>query len=42
MFHEPVFSIFMATFAVAVSLLVWNLISNAGPQEAQALVRIKK
>jgi hypothetical protein len=30
MLHEPVFAIFMATVAVSISLLVWNLIS-AGP-----------
>jgi hypothetical protein len=41
MFHEPVFSIFMAACSVAISLLVWNLISGAGPREPQiALARI--
>ena len=35
MFHEPVFSIFMASVALAISLLVWNVLSSAGPPEVQ-------
>ena len=35
MLHEPVFSIFMVSLAVAISLLVWNALSSAGPRAAQ-------
>jgi hypothetical protein len=32
MLHEPIFSIFMAAVAVAITLIVWNFIANVGPQ----------
>jgi hypothetical protein len=35
MFHEPIFSIFMAAVAVAITLIVWNLLANVGPQTAR-------
>lgn len=35
MLHEPIFSIFMAAVAVAITLIVWNLLANVGPQIAR-------
>lgn len=35
MLHEPIFSIFMAAVAVAITLIVWNLLATVGPQIAR-------
>ncbi len=32
MFHEPIFSIFMVGVAVSITLIVWNLLADVGPQ----------
>ena len=38
MLHEPIFSIFMAAVAVAVTLIVWNLLAHVGPHIARGSV----